>query len=259
MSIAGTSSVRKVLRRVYQTDRLGRRMNHPLLPTAQAVNRVASRHGLRFEGWDETAGSLSWKVPRDLRNGNTVAAKAANQVVVKAAIVQDDGVERIVVGLREEIVDLPVDSNGTKGALARFNWRAAFAFRPQSGKFFLELQADLATLEQRLDAALRELFGFDPDRAIPDVLADEEPGDGPSADDQLLQAAATSAGRSVSGSVREEAQVRAEETPADRTRFGLNAEQWTAFLAALDAPPRDLPRLKRLFEEPSVIERGTLE
>ena len=145
-----TSSVRKILHRVYQTVGLGRRMkNHPLLPTAQAVNRVASRHGLPFQGWDETAGSLSWKVPRDARNWNTVAAKARNRVVVKAAIVQDDGVERIVVGLREEIVDLPVDTNGTKGGLARFNWRAAFAFRPQSGKFFLELQADLATLEQR--------------------------------------------------------------------------------------------------------------
>jgi uncharacterized protein (DUF1778 family) len=49
----------------------------------------------------------------------------------------------------------------------------------------------------------------------------------------------------------------AEETLADRTRFVLNAEQWEAFLAALDAPPRDLPRLERLFREPSVFERGT--
>ena len=76
---------------------------------------------------------------------------------------------------------------------------------------------------------------------------------------RTLQAAAVASRRSVSEFVLESALVRAEETLADRTRFVLNAEQWKAFLAALDAPPRDLPRLKRLFEEPSVIERGTLE
>ena len=45
--------------------------------------------------------------------------------------------------------------------------------------------------------------------------------------------------------------------PADRTRFGLDADRWEAFLDALDAPPRDLPRLERLLREPSVFERGT--
>jgi uncharacterized protein (DUF1778 family) len=74
-----------------------------------------------------------------------------------------------------------------------------------------------------------------------------------------LQAAAVASRRSVSEFVLESALVRAEETLADRTRFALNADQWKAFLAALDAPPRDLPRLERLFREPSVIERGTLE
>ena len=259
MSIGSSSPVRKVVRHIYQTDRLGKKKNHPLLLTAKVINRVASRQGLRFEGWDETAGSLSWKVSRGLRNGNKVAIEAANQVVLKAAIVNAEGVERIAIGLREEIVDLPVDASGTKGALSKFNWRVAFALRPQSKKFFLQLESDLATLEQRLDAALRELFGFDPDRAIPDVLADEEGGHEPSVDDQLLQAAVATAGRSASESVIEEVSIRAEETPADRTRFGLKAEQWRAFLEALDAPPRDLPRLQRLFQEPSVIERGIPE
>ena len=37
-----------------------------------------------------------------------------------------------------------------------------------------------------------------------------------------------------------------EEGPA---RFGLDAEQWTAFLAALDAPPRHHPRMERLLRE----------
>jgi uncharacterized protein (DUF1778 family) len=74
---------------------------------------------------------------------------------------------------------------------------------------------------------------------------------------RMLQAAAAAARRSVSDFVLDSALVRAEETLADRTRFVLNAEQWKAFLAALDAPPRDLPRLKQLFQEPSVFERGT--
>jgi uncharacterized protein (DUF1778 family) len=62
--------------------------------------------------------------------------------------------------------------------------------------------------------------------------------------------------RSVSEFVLESALIRAEETLTDRTRFGLDAGQWRAFLAALDAPPRELPRLSRLFQEPSVFESG---
>ena len=46
----------------------------------------------------------------------------------------------------------------------------------------------------------------------------------------------------------------AEETLADRRYFGLNAKQWAAFMAALDASPRELPRLKKLFQERSVFE-----
>jgi uncharacterized protein (DUF1778 family) len=76
-------------------------------------------------------------------------------------------------------------------------------------------------------------------------------------DERMLQAAAAAARQSVSEFVLESALARAAETLADRTRFGLNAEQWKAFLTALDAPPRDLPRLERLFREPSVSETGT--
>jgi uncharacterized protein (DUF1778 family) len=72
---------------------------------------------------------------------------------------------------------------------------------------------------------------------------------------QKIQAAAGVARRSVSEFVLESALARAEETLADRTRFGLDAGRWKAFLEALDAPPRDLPRLTRLFREPSVFER----
>ena len=50
--------------------------------------------------------------------------------------------------------------------------------------------------------------------------------------------------------------VRADETLADRTRFGLDADRWKAFMEALDAPPREIPRLGRLLKEPSVFEGG---
>ena len=73
---------------------------------------------------------------------------------------------------------------------------------------------------------------------------------------QLLYAAAAAERRSVSEFVLDSALNRAEETLADRRFFGLNAEQWEAFLAALDAPPRPLPCLERLLAEPSVFERS---
>ena len=41
----------------------------------------------------------------------------------------------------------------------------------------------------------------------------------------------------------------AEENLCERRKFELNAVQWAAFMAALDAAPRDLPRLRRLFSE----------
>ena len=72
---------------------------------------------------------------------------------------------------------------------------------------------------------------------------------------RVLQTAARAARRSVSEFVLESARARAEETLPDRQRFGLNAEQWAAFQAALDAPPRPAPRLAKLLREPSVFER----
>jgi uncharacterized protein (DUF1778 family) len=58
-----------------------------------------------------------------------------------------------------------------------------------------------------------------------------------------LRAAAAVAHRSVSEFVLESALARADEALADRRSFGLNAKQWKAFLAALDAPPRPCPIL----------------
>ena len=71
---------------------------------------------------------------------------------------------------------------------------------------------------------------------------------------RTLYAAASATRRSVSDFVLESALSRAEETLADRRFFGLDAEHWEAFMMALDAPPRPLPRLERLFSEPSIFE-----
>ena len=47
----------------------------------------------------------------------------------------------------------------------------------------------------------------------------------------------------------------AEQALADQRRFALDAEQWNAFVAALDRPVQPKPRLRRLFTEPSVVEK----
>jgi uncharacterized protein (DUF1778 family) len=73
---------------------------------------------------------------------------------------------------------------------------------------------------------------------------------------RALQAAAAASHRSVSEFVLESALARADETLAERRGFSLNATQSKAFVAALDAPPRPLPRLERLLKEPGFFDAG---
>ena len=74
---------------------------------------------------------------------------------------------------------------------------------------------------------------------------------------RTLQAAAATTRRSVSQFVLESALSRADEALADRRIFTLTDAQWQAFLAALDAPPRPLPRLECLFKEPGFFDAGS--
>lgn len=76
----------------------------------------------------------------------------------------------------------------------------------------------------------------------------------PAAKQKLYRAAAASH-RSVSEFVLDSALARADETLADRQHFGLDAEQWTAFMSALDAPPRRHVRLEHLLGDPSIFEQ----
>ena len=71
---------------------------------------------------------------------------------------------------------------------------------------------------------------------------------------QALQAAAAARQTSVSDFVLMSALKAAQEALADRQYFGLNAEQWAAFQAALDAPPKTHSRLKKLLREPGVFD-----
>lgn len=74
---------------------------------------------------------------------------------------------------------------------------------------------------------------------------------------QTLRAAAAAAQRSISDFVLESALARADETLAERQRFGLDADQWKKFQEALEAPVRRLPRVERLLSEPSVFETNS--
>lgn len=71
---------------------------------------------------------------------------------------------------------------------------------------------------------------------------------------QLLQQAARERHTTISQFVLESALQSANTILAERSRIGLNAEQWTAFMAALDAPPRSHPRLERLLNEPTILD-----
>jgi len=66
-----------------------------------------------------------------------------------------------------------------------------------------------------------------------------------------LERASRSMRMSTSEFVLREAMASAEEILAERTRFVLSGEQWEAFIARLDEPPRALPALSRLLTEPS--------
>jgi uncharacterized protein (DUF1778 family) len=46
----------------------------------------------------------------------------------------------------------------------------------------------------------------------------------------------------------------AQQILADQTHFYLSPEKWDEFCAALDAPPRDLPELRKLLTSPSIFD-----
>ena len=68
----------------------------------------------------------------------------------------------------------------------------------------------------------------------------------PAAKRTLMQAAATE-NKTLTEFLLDRGLQAAYDTLADRRTFVLDAERWDAFMAALDAPPADNPRLRELL------------
>lgn len=71
---------------------------------------------------------------------------------------------------------------------------------------------------------------------------------------RMLQEAARERHTSLSQFVLDSAIAAATEVLAERTRIGLSSEDWTAFMAALDAKPKTHARMKRLLTEPTILD-----
>lgn len=71
---------------------------------------------------------------------------------------------------------------------------------------------------------------------------------------RTLRKAAESSRETLGEFVLRSALARADEILADQRVIQLSDEQWEAFVAALDAPPRPRPRLKRLLNEPTILD-----
>lgn len=70
----------------------------------------------------------------------------------------------------------------------------------------------------------------------------------------MIQRAAKLRKHSLTDFIVIASQDAAEAVLAEQTRFVLSKEQWTAFNAALDAPAKKIPALRRLLSEPSVFD-----
>jgi uncharacterized protein (DUF1778 family) len=72
---------------------------------------------------------------------------------------------------------------------------------------------------------------------------------------QMLQQAATAANKTLTEFLLDKGMQAAYDTLADRRVFMLDEKQWDAFMAALDAPPADNPRLRALLARTPAWER----
>lgn len=76
-------------------------------------------------------------------------------------------------------------------------------------------------------------------------------------DKTLLRAAAELKNQDMTDFVLSIARQSAKQIIADQRDFVLPQEEYESFLAALDRAPVEKPRLRRLFEEPSVLEEDS--
>lgn len=72
---------------------------------------------------------------------------------------------------------------------------------------------------------------------------------------RLIRLAAKERRENMSSFLVESACLRAEEALASQQHLVYSAEQWRAFMTALDRPVREKPRLRKLLAEPSILEK----
>ena len=70
----------------------------------------------------------------------------------------------------------------------------------------------------------------------------------------LLERAARKENKNLSDFVLENALSAAEAIVADDSDFSLDKKQWKKFISALDAPPKNIPALRKLLTEPGVFD-----
>jgi uncharacterized protein (DUF1778 family) len=73
---------------------------------------------------------------------------------------------------------------------------------------------------------------------------------------RLIRLGAEHLGVNVTNFILESACVRAAQEIAEARYFELNSKDWQRFTEALDRPVKAKPRLKRLFEESTVLEQS---
>ena len=74
-------------------------------------------------------------------------------------------------------------------------------------------------------------------------------------EEELIRVAAEREGVNVTEFIMRSAREKAEEALANQTRFVLDDTRWKKFIAALDRPAQDKPRLRRLFKEEHLAKR----
>jgi uncharacterized protein (DUF1778 family) len=73
---------------------------------------------------------------------------------------------------------------------------------------------------------------------------------------ELIRMGAEHRGVNITNFILESACVRAEQEIADARHFALSSRDWKQFTEALDRPAAIKPRLKKLLNEPTVLEKN---
>ncbi len=73
-------------------------------------------------------------------------------------------------------------------------------------------------------------------------------------EESLIRVAAERRGVNVARFIIDSACEKAEAALSESANFVASPPQWDAFMAALDAPPRVIPQVQKLFSEPPAAE-----